>query len=64
MDLESLEYPRHLHGPAMAYLRVDSADEARAALNKGWSLELVPDDVPSLPEEPLKRGPGRPKKIP
>lgn len=67
MDLDSLEYPRHLHGPAMAFLHVNSAEEARAALKEGWSLDLVYDAPLPLPEptpEPLKRGPGRPKKQP
>lgn len=63
MDLKLLEYPRHVHGPGRAYTRVNSAAEAESALNRGWSLDMVPDEPPA-PDEPLKRGPGRPKKNP
>ncbi len=64
-DLESLEYPRYLHGPQFAHLLVQTPDEARARIREGWSLLVVFDDepLPVIPE-PIKRGPGRPKKNP
>lgn len=67
MDLKLLEYPRALHGPGMAHMRVETADEAEAAIRNGWSVDIVPDDAPEpvtgSDESPIKRGPGRPKKL-
>ena len=64
-ELESLEYPRYLHGPKFAHLLVHTPQEASAAIREGWSVLVVFDDEPvPVSPEPIKRGPGRPKKTP
>lgn len=59
----AVEYPRHVHGPGGAFLVVETDAQKAAALANGWSLEVVLARQP-VPEEPVKRGPGRPKKNP
>jgi hypothetical protein len=76
MDLFSLEYPRYLHRPSRwddwQMLRVDTPEDCAAALADGWSVEArllddraAPDPVIAVAscEAPVKRGPGRPRKV-
>lgn len=65
VDLDTLEYPRHLHQGPDTYLRVESADEARVAIADGWRIDLlwpapdaVVDAIPtedSTPATPAKK---------
>jgi hypothetical protein len=41
VDLTTLAYPRHLHGPDGAYLVVHSAGHAALELANSWSLTPV-----------------------
>lgn len=68
VDLDTLEYPRHLHKGEQAYLRVNSAEEAAAAKADGWRVDLLipdgeaaPEIAPATPTEPAKKA-GRKKK--
>lgn len=45
-ELTTLEYPRHVHKPEGAYLRVENAVECANALDAGWEL-TPPVDVPA-----------------
>lgn len=76
-ELTSLAYPRHVHLPshfgAWRSRVVTNADDCAAALSEGYSLSpvVVPDGEPLDAEtadvadagEPVKRKPGRPKKL-
>lgn len=56
------EYPRHVHKAGGDFLVVEDDTQKAAALADGWSL--VPVLTAPEPPEPVKRGPGRPKKLP
>lgn len=62
VDLETLEYPRHLHMPSVpgnwVYRIVQDAEECAAALREGWSLVpiLIDPARPTPPPAPLTRG--------
>lgn len=74
IDLDTLEYPRHVHKPSYdgqwVYLSVRDADACGAALRDGWSLTpILIDPAPPSPAvspapvpvpEPKRRG--RPRK--
>ena len=50
VDLETLEYPRHLHKTHADFLVVHSAEEAAKAIEDGWTVDCpapVYDDAPA-----------------
>jgi hypothetical protein len=56
-----LEYPMAIYSPEGKMFIVQDADE-RKAVAASWEIEPEAGDVAS--EEPVKRGPGRPRKNP
>ncbi len=60
MDLTALEYPRHLHKPEGAYLRVNTVAEAAIAVAEGWHVSPNCDDAPPAAPE-VTPEPERPK---
>lgn len=72
MDINGLEFPRHVHKPSVpgrwVYRVVHDVRECEAALAEGWSLtpiliDAVPEPVPPPLPAPAKRKPGRPPKV-
>jgi hypothetical protein len=53
-DLSALEYPRAVHKPGGAFLRVENATEARAAVADGWCIDAneALHDAPKAPHAP------------
>ena len=72
IDWETLQFPRHVHTPSIppdwVWKRVETLEECQQALEEGWMLHAsiateAPVESEIAAEEPVKRKPGRPRKV-